>query len=405
MRTPALRAVYVLPLVTAIASCASPAASPSASSQAPAATFLEPIHIAKMTGTQSPAHRIAAANAKLTYRGGPVLSNVKVVTVFWGNGVQFTDQLNSFYGGVTGSAYYDWLSEYNTPSQKIGRGTFGGSYSDTGAKTGSIQDSDIQSRLGTLLDNGSLPAADGNTLYAVHFAPGINITMSDGSASCQVFCAYHGSFSHGGKNVYYSVIPDQGGSCAGGCGGDPSMLNNTTSVSSHELVEATTDADVAQNNLAWYDDNQGEIGDICNAEQGTIAGFTVQKEWSNSQNACIVTTGSSSCTPSCGGKQCGSDGCGGSCGTCASGQTCGSDGTCQGGSTCTPNCTGKQCGDDGCGGSCGSCASGQTCGSDGTCQGGSGCTPSCDGTSCGDDGCGGTCTCANGSVCFWGYCW
>ena len=97
---------------------------------------------------------------------------------------------------------------------------------------------------------------DGNTLYAVHFAPGINITGSDGSKSCQVFCAYHGSYSKNGTNVYYSIVPDQGGSCAGGCGNDPSTFNNTTSVASHELVEATTDADVAQNNLAWYDDTQ-----------------------------------------------------------------------------------------------------------------------------------------------------
>jgi hypothetical protein len=231
------------------------------------------------------------AQGNLTYRGGPVLQNVKVQTVFWGN-AQFQSQLNSFYGAVVNSAYYDWLSEYNTssPAQKIGRGSFIGSYNYSGA-TGTIDDSQIQSALGNLISKGSVPAPDANTLYAIHFAPGITITQG-GSSSCQVFCAYHGSFSHGGKNVYYSVIPDQGGSCAGGCGSDPSLFNNTTSVSSHELVEATTDADVGQNDLAWYDDTNGEIGDICNAEQGSVAGYTVQKEWSNKQGACIVTNGS-----------------------------------------------------------------------------------------------------------------
>jgi hypothetical protein len=229
------------------------------------------------------------ATGNLTYRGGPVLQHVSVVTVFWGNGVQFTSQLDSFYGTVTNSAYYDWLSEYDTtnPTQVIGRGSFNTSFHFTNGATGTIDDSQISASLGTLIDNGSVPAPTANTLYAIHFAPGITITQG-GSASCQVFCAYHNSFSHNGTNVYYSVVPDQGGSCAGGCGADPSLLNNTTSVSSHELVEATTDADVGQNNLAWYDDTNGEIGDICNAQQGSICGFTVQTEWSNQAGACIV---------------------------------------------------------------------------------------------------------------------
>jgi hypothetical protein len=318
----------------------------------------------------------ASSSSQLTYRGGPVLQNVKVFTVFWGNGVQFSgtgsQSLNGFYTAVTNSAYFDWLSEYNTssPVQKIGRGSFAGSYNDTGAPKGSLKDDDLRTHLSSLIDAGTVPAPDANTLYALHFAPGISITMSDGSGSCQVFCAYHNSYTHNGKIVYYSVIPDQGGSCAGGCGSDPSTFNNTCSVSSHELIEAVTDADVAEDNLAWYNDSQGEIGDICNGEQGSVAGYTVQKEWSNSQGSCIVTNGTT-CTPSCTGKACGSDGCGGSCGTCSGGTSCNSSGQCVT-TTCTPSCSGKQCGDDGCGGSCGSCASGQTCGSNGQCTGGGG---------------------------------
>ena len=252
------------------------------------------------------------ATAKLTYRGGPVLQNVKVFGVWWGGAtkVQFSDKLPGFYNSVTQSSYYDWLSEYNTssPAQKIGEGSFIGSYSYTAGATGTVDDSAIQTALGKLIDAGSVPKPDGNTLYATHFAPGINITMQ-GQGSCQVFCAYHGSFTHNGTNVYYSVLPDQGGSCAGGCGSDPSLFNNTTSVSSHELVEATTDADVGQNNLAWYDDTNGEIGDICNAEQGSVCGYTVQKEWSNQSNSCIVKKASTD--GSCGGTGGGGGGGGG----------------------------------------------------------------------------------------------
>jgi MYXO-CTERM domain-containing protein len=231
--------------------------------------------------------------------GGPVLDHVKVFTVYWGKTVNFSGTgsqgLDSFYTAVVNSSYYDWLNEYKTTTQPmVGRGSFIGSYAYTGGATGSIDDSQIQTALGSLIDSGKLPKPDANTLFAVHFAAGISITQNN-QGSCQVFCAYHNSFTHGSGNVYYSVVPDQGGACAGGCGGDPSTFNNTTSVSSHELVEATTDPDVGNNNIAWYNQSQGEIGDICNAQQcsgtsgtGSCPGsWVVQLEWSNKNNACI----------------------------------------------------------------------------------------------------------------------
>ena len=75
-------------------------------------------------------------------------------------------------------------------------------------------------------------------------------------------------------------------------------FNNQTSVASHELIESVTDpevglATVAGPPLAWYDNTNGEIGDICNAQQGTIVGsdsltYVVQKQWSNALGGCTV---------------------------------------------------------------------------------------------------------------------
>ncbi|KAJ3308009.1 hypothetical protein HDU76_004189, partial [Blyttiomyces sp. JEL0837] len=194
-------------------------------------------------------------------------------------------------------------SEYNTPTQKIGTGTFGGSYTETGTIKSSLDDvNDIQPYLKGLITKGVIKP-NANTYYAMHFGPGISITQG-GSSSCVQFCAYHGtidisSFNLGTKYLYYGIMPDQGGSCAGGCGSSSNTFNNLCSVSSHELVEAITDAAVglATGNaspLAWYDQTNGEIGDICNAQQGTVVGgdgvtYTVQAQWSNSQNACIVS--------------------------------------------------------------------------------------------------------------------
>ena len=61
----------------------------------------------------------------------------------------------------------------------------------------------------------------------------------------------------------------------------PSAL---TSTSSHELCEAITDAIPGH---GWYDDANGEIGDICAWKNKQVAGYTVQLEWSNRARACI----------------------------------------------------------------------------------------------------------------------
>jgi hypothetical protein len=69
-----------------------------------------------------------------------------------------------------------------------------------------------------------------------------------------------------------------------GCLGSLTVLNALTSTSSHELCEAITDTVPG---MGWYDDNNGEIGDICAWRTKTLGPWTVQLEWSNRANACI----------------------------------------------------------------------------------------------------------------------
>src|SRR5439155_22487036 len=93
-------------------------------------------------------------SAQLTYRGGPLLTAVEVVTVFWGAAwdeatAQATAQsLNAFYQFVVSSPYIDQLGEYNTPQQKIGSGRFAGTARVTDPAPGaSVTDSAIQQML------------------------------------------------------------------------------------------------------------------------------------------------------------------------------------------------------------------------------------------------------------------
>ncbi|KAJ3330831.1 hypothetical protein HDU76_004749 [Blyttiomyces sp. JEL0837] len=243
-------------------------------------------------------------NGKLVYNGGPIIPNVAVTPLLWGSGVTSASKLTGFYSAVTDSPYYDMLAQYSTPSQKLGRGTATQPITLSGypTKTSLDNDNDIVPYLTSLVKSGALKPTD-NTYFPIHFAPGIKISLQ-GQGSCSVFCAYHStidisSLGVGTKYLYYGVIPDQGGSCAGGCGSNSNAFNNLCSVSSHELVEATTDPAigvVTGNTVAapaaWYDsadgNNGGEIGDLCNGQQGTAAGYTIQLEWSNSAGGCVA---------------------------------------------------------------------------------------------------------------------
>ena len=207
------------------------------------------------------------------------------------------------------------LTQYNTTitggtNQTIGNGTFDGLFQivpSAGNNGSTISDTQIQSELLAQITAGHLPApildaaGNVNTLYMIFFPPGKTITQG-GSNSCQAggFCAYHGTTSTllNGKNVLYGVMPDmQSGLCStGGCG-NGGVFGNYTSVTSHELTEAITDADVGiaatfAPPLAWYDMVNGEIGDICNGQQGSYVAngttYTIQLEFSNAANNCVL---------------------------------------------------------------------------------------------------------------------
>jgi len=268
--------------------------------------------------TSGPVGFAAPAGAHLNYFGGPVISNVQVVQVLYGNGSYLpqvagtvTPNVGTFFSDIANSSYMDMLSEYNTniaggTNQIIGHGSFAGlltiipSAANNGA---TISDAQIQSELLAQITAGHLPgpitdaAGNVNTLYMIYFPPGKKITLG-GSNSCQAggFCAFHGTTRNTfqSRHVLYGVHPDMqaGSGCDRGCGNSPTTFGNVTSVSSHEFAEAVTDAQVGINVIAWNDNQFGEIGDICNGQQGQFTAngttYTIQLEFSNRQNNCIL---------------------------------------------------------------------------------------------------------------------
>jgi len=280
-----------------------------------------------------PVNFAAPAGAHLSYFGGPIISNVQVIEVLYGSG-SYNSQvagttsptMGQFYGDITGanSGLMTLLQQYNTnisggTGQVFGNGTFGGLFQivpAAGNNGSTITDAQIQSELLSQITAGHLPApvidATGhpNTLYMIFFPPGKTISQG-GSNSCQAggFCAYHGTTSSTfqAHNVLYGVMPDMqaGSGCSTGCGSS-TVFGNYTSVTSHELTEALTDAFVGiattfSAPLAWYDQTNGEIGDICNGQQGNYTAngtsYVIQLEFSNSANNCVLPPAAGGTTP------------------------------------------------------------------------------------------------------------
>jgi hypothetical protein len=222
---------------------------------------------------------------QLTYRGGALLTSVQLFTLFWGaawdDAAQQTtlQSLNRFFQFVVASPYLDQLKEYSTPARAIGAGRFAGTVTVRDPAPGTnVSDSAIQHLLQQeLASNSGIPAPTANSLYFVLLPPGVSVSAG-GDRSCQAFCGYH---DHVATQLYYAVVPYP--NCAG-CLGNLPPLDALTSVCSHELAEAITDPIPGQ---GWYDDDHGEIGDICAWRNKKLGAYVVQLLWSNRANACV----------------------------------------------------------------------------------------------------------------------
>lgn len=242
-----------------------------------------PLHVPESVLAPTP-EAGPAAPPQLSYRGGPLLTSVKVFTIFWGPAWQtsprldLANNLNQFFDFILTSSLIDQLAEYNVSQYSIQHGQRIGSTTITTPRPGRhVTDSAVRHHLQQEISTGSVPPPDADTLYFVYTPPGV-VCVQGGGSSCRVFCGYHDTIN---GQIFYAVMPYAG--CSG-CTGGLSVLDAMTSTSSHELCEAITDAIPGQ---GWYDDTHGEIGDICAWKTKRIGAYTVQLEWSNNANQCI----------------------------------------------------------------------------------------------------------------------
>jgi hypothetical protein len=85
------------------------------------------------------------ASSNLIYKGGPLISNVKVILILWGGSanVRYAAELQKYYGAITSSPWFDILSQYSTSTTTIGRGSLYGTYTYDDAPTGVLSEDTI----------------------------------------------------------------------------------------------------------------------------------------------------------------------------------------------------------------------------------------------------------------------
>lgn len=245
----------------------------------------DPIRIVPLHPAAGVAAVAPAGAPHLTYRNGPLIASAEVFVIFWGAAWQnapqsaLIPQIDQFFDFILRSTLIDQLGEYDVPGYTIAHGKRTGSTQLASPALGSsVRDSAIQKMLqDQIASNSAFPQPSASTLYFVYVPPGVKV-IQGGAGSCTAFCGYHNDLN---GEIFYAAMPYPG--CSG-CTGGMQPIDALTSTSSHELCEAITDPIPGE---GWYDDTNGEIGDICAWKTKQLGNYTVQLEWSNKANACV----------------------------------------------------------------------------------------------------------------------
>jgi hypothetical protein len=239
------------------------------------------------------------ATGEVEYFGGTVFSQVEVVSVMWGSGVNSTTvaEIPDFSAAIVNSTFIDQLGkQYSTKGvkavngkkgskQTIVRGTYFGQVVITPKnKKLNITDGQIQKELAYQMSIGALPPQTPNMLYMIYFPTDVTITL-DGLTSCVDFGAYHfaSSKKQTPSNIFYAVEPD----CSAG-------FNFITFAASHEFAEATTDNIPTPGSnpkfpQAWNTSDGYEIADLCSSSGNmtdATRSYEVTQVFLDTTNAC-----------------------------------------------------------------------------------------------------------------------
>lgn len=235
-----------------------------------------------------------AVNPNLTYRGGIVMTNAVIKSIFWGTNWMYSsfhkdklDSMDLFFNGLSGSNYIKTGSEYyGTNGRATTKATYNGRWVDTTsasavAEGGNPQYNALVNKICSIMTN-QWNTIDPNGMSYIPVFVDIPRPSNMG------YCAWHSYAYCGSKRFQFGFHwnMDNDPAC------DPRDTLNLRSqgasaianVAGHEVLEAITDPLLN----SWLDSNSYENADKCSWKFPTSfvtlsngAKFKVQSEWSN----------------------------------------------------------------------------------------------------------------------------
>jgi len=226
---------------------------------------------------------IRFSNTYVPSCGGPVMTNLVLVRVLWGNAA--SDAEPHLEQDMLDTGYMSLLSQYGVKS-----GRAGAHVRITPTAVAPLDQNSVAQELTRQMAAGVVPRPVDDTLYVVVMPPAVDVTSICGAND--LGCHIHPS------GLRIAVVWDANALGTDGFG----------VVESHEIAEAASDPDAS----AWGEPDPvayglGEIGDLCNGEPGHIdvsspTGLrisTVQKIWSEQDHACMAGPNAFTKIPGC----------------------------------------------------------------------------------------------------------
>ncbi len=258
-------------------------------------------HTPHVMVTRRMASHIKQPNILLAYGNGPVLVKPKVYLIFWGfhtygdpDNVAALLTASAQVMGKSGhdniyTQYYEKVNG-NTINIKNEKKQLGGTWEDdTNPVPANPTDSQVASE-----------ALQGVAHFGYHANGSYVVATPTGHSSSgfgSSYCAYHSATFSSGKLVSYTnlpYMPDAGTNCGSNIISPPSDESATdegvTIVEGHEYGESVTDPNPP---TGWYNNQEGEIGDICawqDIENDPFRGgasYTEQPMFSNATQSCV----------------------------------------------------------------------------------------------------------------------
>jgi hypothetical protein len=227
-----------------------------------------------------------ASGGNLVDHGGKVLPTSNTYAIWWGTQSAFPSDakvgLDSLFQGLNGSSLLGVTSQYmrgGTPTT-----TFHTNWTDTSAPPshGPNVSNIVGEACKVIRANGASPDPTGVYFVYTSNFPHVN------------YCAWHSHGTCNGVDIQVAYMPNTTGFA--GCDPGNQYACNTYSqgtrslanVTSHEFMEAITDADLN----AWYDSSGSENGDKCAWRFSSCVtlpngSWQLQQEWSNAVSGCV----------------------------------------------------------------------------------------------------------------------